>query len=336
MPLYYTSRKSRYFARPAMRWSLLAVCLVCWTVSFWQSIGYPVYVETTDTPLWSFICNHLPGKWATYLIGLILLSGGAFLLNKLNYELTLVSGSAKLPLLLYLLFVSTNEDFLPMKSTSVGVFCLIGAMYQLFTSYHDPESREKAYSAALLIGVGSLLWVYLLWFLPLFWIGMYRFRSLTKRTLTASLLGVVTVYWLLGGWCFWQKDYVPLLAPLAALTDLHLFSVERIGFREWAGLFLIALLAVCASLRILLVDESSSIRSRQFLAFLVCMFVWNVALYFLYKNTPEEFMETACISASLLVAHLFSAERGKLAFYTFVVAMVSLVFIFINRIWNFL
>ena len=75
----------------------------------------------------------------------------------------------------------------------MGVFCLILALYQLFTAYHDPDAVVKAYNAALLIGVGSLLWVYILGFLPLFWLGMYNFRSLTWRTLLASLFGVGTV-----------------------------------------------------------------------------------------------------------------------------------------------
>ena len=51
--------------------------------------------------------------------------------------------------------VHMTLDFLPLKSTSVGVFCLILAIYQLFTSYHDPGAKSKAYNASLLIGIGS-------------------------------------------------------------------------------------------------------------------------------------------------------------------------------------
>ena len=200
------SRRFDFSALPTFVPVLLA-CIVCWMVSYLYSVGYPVYGEVSATPLWNTICQALPGKEFTYIIGMVLMFGGAFLLHRANYVLVLIREKTMLPFLFYVLFISTNPDFFPLKSTSVGVFCLILAIYQLFTAYHDPEAREKAYSAALLIGIGSLLWVHLLWFLPLFWLGMYNFRSLTPRTFIASLLGVATVYWFLLGWCVAEGFY---------------------------------------------------------------------------------------------------------------------------------
>ena len=181
------SRRFDFSAPPTFAPVLLA-CIACWVVSYLYSVGYPVYGEVSATPLWNTICQTLPGKEFTYIIGMALMFGGAFLLHRANYVLVLIREKTMLPFLFYVLFISTNPDFFPLKSTSVGVFCLILAIYQLFTTYHDPEAREKAYSAALLIGIGSLLWVHLLWFLPLFWLGMYNFRSLTSRTFIALSL----------------------------------------------------------------------------------------------------------------------------------------------------
>lgn len=108
--------------------------------------------------------------------------------------------------------------------------------YQLFTTYHDPEAREKAYSAALLIGIGSLLWVHLLWFLPLFWLGMYNFRSLTSRTFIASLLGVATVYWFLLGWCVWQRDFTLFNVPFSTLFKVRLLATDGIVLLDWISI----------------------------------------------------------------------------------------------------
>ena len=145
------------FSAPQTFIPVLLACMVCWVVSYLYSVGYPVYGEVSATPLWNAICQALPGKEFTYIIGMVLMAGGAFLLHRANYVLVLIREKTMLPFLFYILFISTNPDFFPLKSTSVGVFCLILAIYQLFTSYHDPEAREKAYSAALLIGIGSLL-----------------------------------------------------------------------------------------------------------------------------------------------------------------------------------
>ena len=225
----YSYSRRHTISGPATFACTLMACVACWIVSYLNSVGYPVYGEVTAPPLWNAICQVLPGKAFTYAIGMLLMFGGAFLLHRANYVLVLIREKTLLPFLFYVLFISTNPDFLPLKSTSVGVFCLILAIYQLFTSYHDPGAKSKAYNASLLIGIGSLLWVHILWFIPLFWIGMYNFRSLSIRTFLASLLGVGTVYWFLLGWCIWFRDFTPFTIPFATLFKIRILAAAGIG-----------------------------------------------------------------------------------------------------------
>lgn len=318
MRVAYNKYSRRFdFSAPPTFVPVLLACIACWVVSYLYSVGYPVYGEVSATPLWNTICQTLPGKEFTYIIGMALMFGGAFLLHRANYVLVLIREKTMLPFLFYVLFISTNPDFFPLKSTSVGVFCLILAIYQLFTTYHDPEAREKAYSAALLIGIGSLLWVHLLWFLPLFWLGMYNFRSLTSRTFIASLLGVATVYWFLLGWCVWQRDFTLFNVPFSTLFKVRLLATDGIVLLDWISIMAIALLTVVASLNIVMHDTEDSLRSRQFLSFLIAMSVWAFSLYFLYDQVSEEFLETACVPASILIAHFFTVTRGRSCFGRF-------------------
>ena len=102
--------------------TVLLACVVCWVISYMNSVGYPVYGEVTAPPLWNTICQVLPGKAFTYGIGILLMFGGAFLIHRANYILVLIREKTLLPFLFYVLFISTNPDFLPLKSTSLGVF----------------------------------------------------------------------------------------------------------------------------------------------------------------------------------------------------------------------
>ncbi|MBQ4162655.1 MAG: hypothetical protein IJD84_07235 [Parabacteroides sp.] len=315
---------------------ILITCLSCWICSYFYSIGYPVHGDSSDTPLWNAICRSLPGKEFTYILGLILVIGGAFLLHRANYAVALIREKTLLPFLFYVLFISTNPDFFPLKSTSIGAFCLILAIYQLFISYHDPEARDKAYNAALLIGIGSLLWVHLLWFLPLFWIGMYNFRSLTLRTFLASILGVLTVYWFLFGWCVWMHDFTPFIIPFSKLFSLHFLATDGIVLLNWLSIIMIALFTLVSSLNIITHEVEDSLRSRQFLFFLIMLSVWAFGLYFFYKEVSEEFLEMACIPASILIAHFFTVMRGKIVLGAFWSMVVLLIVVFFVRVWNFL
>ncbi len=315
---------------------VLLGCIVCWVASYLESVGYPVYGEVAAPPLWNAICRALPGKAFTYLIGMLLMFGGAFLLHRANYILVLIREKTLLPFLFFVLFISTNPDFLPLKSTTLGVFCLVLAIYQLFTSYHNPEATGKAYNAALLIGIGSLLWIHILWFIPLFWIGMYNFRSLSLRTFLASLLGVSTVYWFLLAWCIWFRDFTPFTIPFAALFKTNFLFFTEISIAEWIGLGGVILLTAVSTVNIVTHEYEDVLRTRQFLYFLITMTVWAFALYLLYAQASEEFMETACIPMSILIAHFFTVVRNKIAFWTFYSTIALYIALLFLRIWNFL
>lgn len=316
--------------------TVLLACIACWVVSYLNSVGYPVYGEATAPPLWNALCKVLPGKAFTYAIGMLLMLGGAFLLHRANYILVLIREKTLLPFLFYVLFISTNPDFLPLKSTSVGVFCLILAIYQLFTSYHDPQAKSNAYNAALLIGIGSLLWIHILWFIPLFWVGMYNFRTLNLRTFLASLLGVGTVYWFLLGWCIWFADFTPFTIPFATLFRLNLLMPAGIGLVDWIGILLMASLTTVSAINIITHEYEDTLRTRQFLSFLILMAICTFAMYFLYEQASEEFLETACIPASILIAHFFTVMRGRIVFWTFYSSIVIFIVLLILRLWNFL
>lgn len=324
------------FSSPATFAPVLLACVVCWIVSYLYSVGYPVYGEVSATPLWNAICEALPGKEFAYAIGMALMFGGAFLLHRANYVLVLIREKTMLPFLFYVLFISTNPDFFPLKPTSVGVFCLILAIYRLFTTYHDPAAVEGAYSAALLIGIGSLLWIHLLWFLPLFWLGMYNFRSLSPRTFTASLLGVATVYWFLLGWCVWQRDFTPFSHSFSVLFKIRFLIIGGFMSWNWSSILVGIALTVAASMNIIMHDAKDSLRSRQFLFFLIIMAVWSFGLYFLYEQVSEEFLETAIVPASILIAHFFTVARGRVVPVAFYSSVVVLMVAFFVRIWNFL
>lgn len=334
MNSYNYSRRNNISATGTFVYILLA-CMACWVASYMNSVGYPVYGEVTATPLWNAICQILPGKAFTYAIGILLMLGGAFLLHRANYILVLIREKTLLPFLFYVLFVSTNPDFLPLKSTSVGVFCLILAIYQLFSSYHDPMAKDKAYNAALLIGIGSLLWVHILWFLPLFWLGMYNFRSLSLRTFLASLLGVSTVYWFLLSWCVWFRDFTPFAVPLNTLFRFNLLMPSGIGVFDWVWIIVLAALTTVSAVNIATHEYEDVLRTRQFLSFLIKMAVFTFVLYFIYEQVSEEFLQTACIPAAILIAHFFTVMRKRMVLWTFYSTIIIFISLLFLRLWNF-
>jgi hypothetical protein len=313
---------------------LLSVSFFLWLSGYQASAGYPVEIEAWSTPLWKFACRVLPNRTATYLAGLLLTVCGAFLIHRANYMLMIIREKTLLPFLLYILLISSNPSFFPLNSTSLGIFCLILSFYQLFTSYHNPGVIQKSFNAAFFIGIGSLLWIHILWFLPLFWWGMYNFKALTPRTFLSSLIGVGLVYWFLLGWCVWRHDYTPFTIPFASLLNVGLpdgFGALRLI--DGIQVLYVAFLAIIAIVNILLHEHDDSLRTRQFLSFLIMFLVASSAL-FLYKQSSDELLDATCMPASILISHFFTVEKGKKRLWLYYILMIPFIVIsFMRSSW---
>ena len=332
--MLYSSRQN-ILTTPFTVFYLLIGCIVCWIACYITSTGYPVYGEVTAPPLWNLICQYLPGKWGTYAIGFLLMLGGAFMIHRANYVLMLIREKTLLPVLFYILLISTNKDFLPLKSTSFGVFFLILAIYYLFTSYHDPNNKRNVFNATFVIAIGSLLWIHICWFLPLFWYGMYKFRTLTLQTFLASLMGLAVVYWFVGFYCLWQQNFDMFTIPFDSLYKVRPLSIKGNGWQDWLTIgYMIALMAI-ASFNILAHEYEDNLRTRQFLSFLILLAISSFALYFLYEQSSEEYLQIACFPSSILIAHLFTVVRNKYVYWMFHASVVVLILLLLLRIWSF-
>lgn len=316
---------------------LFVACAVCWAKGYADSLGFPVYGEVSASPLWNRICQLLSANvFLAYSMGSVLMVLGAFLIHRANYALVLIREKTLLPFFFYLLLVSTNPDFMPVRSTAVGVFCLILAIYQLFTAYHDERAAARLFNAGLILGVGSLLWIHLLWFMPLFWYGMYCFRALSARTFVAFLLGVMTIYWFLLGCCVWINEYTLLTQPFHALFRIRFLMIEPTGISGWIGIGMMAGMTLLASANIIMHEYEDNLRTRQFLYFLITLTLWIFLHFFLYEETSDETLEVACMPVAILLAHFFTVTRNRYVFWLFHLTVCLFVFLFFSRLlWNF-
>lgn len=88
---------------------------------------------------------------------------------------------------------------IPVHNLSVSAFlpvcrfvplAFLIATSQLFSSYESPYPAGSIFHAFFFIGLGSLLFPQLLYFVPLFYLGMISFRSLSLKSFFAGLTGL--------------------------------------------------------------------------------------------------------------------------------------------------
>ena len=79
----YTSSRNVLMPPLAVFW-LVAGCVACWTLGYYDSVGFPIYEETGATPLWNLLCHRLTRQDVAYGLGFLLTVGGAFFIRDVS------------------------------------------------------------------------------------------------------------------------------------------------------------------------------------------------------------------------------------------------------------
>ena len=200
-------------------------------------------------------------------------------------------------------------------------------------AYIKPASY--LFHAFVFMGMGSLLFPQLMFFVPVFWIGAYSFQSLHPKSFFASLIGWSVPYWFLLGYTYLSGHMELFYQPFLELVN---FRSIRFGFRPWelATIGYILLLYIVSSSHCLIAGYEDKIRTRSYLHFLIflnfCIFVYiglQPALY------PHLF-SLLLIGTSILIGHLFVLTNSRSSNLFFIIMLVGLFTLFGFNLWTLL
>ena len=315
----------------------LLISAACWGIGYYCLIGFPVRSGDGSSVLWDAVCRIFPAEINhLYLTGFLLLCLGAALLQRFNFLFVIIKEKTTLPFLLFLLLNSLNPDFYPVRPVSLALFPLLFAMFELFGSYQNPKAINRIFNVMVYLSAGSLLWPYLLWFIPVFWIGMYKFRILDFRTFAASLLGLFTTFWFVLGWCVWKHDYAVLLSIFQCIADFRIVFAQESGLIAGLAPLCIFLFMIVISIHVSLHEQENTIRTRNFLSFLLIFGIVSFILSVFYAPNFADFLCVFYLPVSLIVAYFFAGKYGIRTFLLYCLLMVLLIILFLIRVWIFL
>lgn len=141
----------------------------------------------------------------------------AFHLNKIvNYH-NFLGKPNFLTALMFMTLVSLFVPFLVLSPTLICNFLTIWMLSKLFKIYKQPDVKGIMFDLGLIVALGSLVYFPFIAMLALLWISLLVFRAFHWREWLTPLLGVVTVYFLLGVVYYWLRrldDFYEIFAPL--------------------------------------------------------------------------------------------------------------------------
>jgi len=327
-------KKKKDISNPVTVIITICICMGCWIIGFFESVGLPFEPGPYATPLWNQLSLFLKNnEIGIYTGGFLLLFLTSLAISRGSYMLLITKGKTIFPFLFFLLLNSTNPDTFPIQASSVALLFLLASFYELFRSYQLPVHVGRIYNATVYISLGSLLWVYLLWFIPLFWYGLYKFRILSIRNFFASVLGFFTTYWFVLAWCVWQHDYALITVPLQNLASIDfVFLQDTIQMNKVVPFSIIIFIAI--SIYVVL-KEINALRTRHYYTYLLTFSIYSFALIFIYEHNTANILTIFFIPASIILAYLFSNKSGFMSYLSYYGIIAFFVMLFILRLWNY-
>ena len=286
------------------------------------------------TLFWSKLIQYIPSHEYDSLIGFGMLCIVAILIQQTQYTLSLIREKSALPFFFFLLFSSSNPSQQSVIPEMIGAFCFVLSLYQLYCSYHNDASYSKAFNWGFILAFASLFWAPILWIVPLYWYGMYHLRSLSTRSFMASVIGLLTPFWLTLGFCVYTHNYT-ILSQIAA-------ACSSFDFNGWDGdlygtlaIMLISILTLASAIHIIMNEYRDNERTRQYLSITFIFSVYFLLLSLFFEKQSSGFILIASVPSSVLIAHFFTVNWSRWIRILFILTFFYFITLFILHIWTY-
>ncbi len=287
-------------------------------------------------PVVAFFCLLLWGLgWEGWLEGATLLVSvlTAYLLIEWNTAFSLIRRRTTFHISLYI-YLATMCFFLhPWKPLVVVPLLFLVALFALFKSYESRQAPVHTFNAFFALGLGSLLFPQLLFFVPLFYIGMLPFRAFSARSFFAGIVGWSVPYWFLLGHAFYHDQMPMFYEPFRELVHFQPIDYTALSLEQGLNGGAITLLSLVGSVNCLNVSYLDKVRTRIYLSFLIAVEVWIYLLCILQPQHFDVLLSMQIILCSILAGHLFVLTRNRFTGIFFIVSFVMLIALMLFNLW---
>ena len=221
---------------------------------------------------------------------------------------------------------------LPQMTGGIVQFCFVVAFLLLFQTYQTSHSIGRTFYAFTAIGLASIAFVHVLWYVPVLWILMAtQLQSLNWRTWLTSLLGLALPYWFALLWFLlpfnlsdeWTTDLTPLADHFSQLANIAIQS-PLTSHLFLGGLLVFILTIILAAIGMAHFWQYSfedKIRIRLLYGFFTAMTAVTVLFILVQPQHFDVLMRLLTLCASPLIAHVLTFTSSRLSNILFFVAL---------------
>lgn len=264
-------------------------------------------------------------------------AASVWLMMELNNQNLLIRVFSRTVSTLYIILSCTAVYLFPSLSGAILQLCTIAALFLLYHTYQDKASMGWIYYAFLSIGIGSLIDIHILFYLPFLWAVMAWFiYSLSWRTFFASLFGLLTPYWFSAAWHIYQGSHAfkQWISELSSAFDLTIQPGNiALDTQQMVFLGFLVVLAIVGTIQFLLTSYNDKIRVRQLYYSFIIMTILSGVLIGIQPQRYDMVIHMMIITVSPLFAHFITLTHTKLSNIIFIVFMTATLLLTGFNLW---
>ena len=208
--------------------------------------------------------------------------------------------------------------FVSMRAASVAL-CIVGSYTCLFRCYQDRRSQGWVFYAFLCLGLSSIVWVQVLYYVPVVWILMHtRLQATSFRNYVSSIFGLILPNLVALGIILYQGEWQTVsrhfgeLFAFGSIANYWLLSANQFITGAW-----ILLCALIGTVHYLHKRHSDSIRTRMLYSFFIQMNTLSIIFLCLQPQHFDALLGIIIASTAPLIAHFFALTNTKFTNFTF-------------------
>ncbi len=283
-----------------------------WWRTFISPETYLFAFDKNPTLFYSHLETFLPqGSMVSVITAFLLLLLQGFYLLKFNTSFIFLRQRTLLPAILFIISVSCIVPLQRMHPLLIANLFLLISLHRILLSYKAERLSYKIFESSFLLGLGSLFYLYLVFFIPVIWIGLLILRPGIWREWVFSILGFVFPW----GFAF-ATDYALNLSTanvaksiaegFLPVKEYYYWSLEILLFLSFKFvLSLIAILFVTGTIK------KKKVFARKVFLVNLWLFIITVAAFFLVRQSGMELLVTAAVPVSYLLSEYLLSLRSE-------------------------
>ena len=176
--------------------------------------------------VWVAVGFIMDNIWAQFAFTII----STLLMVELNNRNSLMRTYSRMVSCSFLVLITMASLPNPSMKASIVTMCFIAFTLIIWNCYQDRHAAGWAFYAYFCIGLASLVFIQVIYYLPILWLCMIFFSNcFSARTFLASLIGVIAPYWFVSGYFAYTDNLQALSDHFTAIIDYQeLFDYSQI------------------------------------------------------------------------------------------------------------